>query len=145
MRLPTTDARDCFTGENGRLRVVDPLVEQCKREETPLQWNQAGPQGPKGDTGPQGAQGPAGPAGSSGVAGQSGYQQVVESNNNFTLAAGTESVHVLSCPDGKKVIGRGFVLFNAGGFLSNNQWTRQARMQMAPPRWQACRRSARTS
>jgi hypothetical protein len=35
-------------------------------------------------------------------------------------AGSTESVHVLSCPAGKKVFGGGFILFNAAGFLSNN-------------------------
>ncbi len=50
----------------------------------------------------------------------SGYQQVVESNNAFNLAPGTESVHVVSCPPGKKAIGGGFVLFGADGFLSTN-------------------------
>ena len=50
----------------------------------------------------------------------SGYQQVTQSINNFNLAAGTESVHVVSCPDGKNVIGGGFLLFGANGFLANN-------------------------
>ncbi|MBV9322891.1 MAG: collagen-like protein [Chloroflexi bacterium] len=115
----------CFADE-GKLRVIDPLVEACKREETALQWNQTGTQGPKGDQGPQGEPGATGPqgqpgqAGAPGPAGLSGYQQVTQSINNFNLAAGTESVHIVSCPDGKKVIGGGFLLFNAGGFLSNN-------------------------
>ena len=45
---------------------------------------------------------------------------MVESQNQFTVAPSTESVHVVSCPAGKKVLGGGFVSFNAGGFLSNN-------------------------
>jgi hypothetical protein len=111
-------------GEDGKLRVVDQQVSGCRREEeAPLQWNQTGPQGPRGDPGQQGDPGPAGMQGQPGTAGApglSGYQQVTESINNFTLAASTESVHVLSCPDGKKAIGGGYLLFNAGGFLSNN-------------------------
>lgn len=100
----------CFA-DNGKLRVIDPQADACKRDESALQWNQTGPQGPRGDTGQQGQPGPAG---------LSGYQQVTQTINNFNLAAGTESVHVVSCPDGKKVIGGGYLLFNAGGFLSNN-------------------------
>jgi hypothetical protein len=115
----------CFA-DTGKLRVIDPQTDTCRREETPLQWNQTGPQGPKGDTGTQGPKGDAGQqgqpgaTGAQGPAGLSGYQQVTQSFDNFSLAAGTESVHVLSCPDGKKVIGGGYLLFNAAGFLSNN-------------------------
>jgi hypothetical protein len=36
------------------------------------------------------------------------------------LAAGTESVHLVSCQAGTKVLGGGFILFNANGFLANN-------------------------
>jgi hypothetical protein len=114
MQVPGADGviHACFEDDGGKLRVIDPqLGITCKREETPLQWNQTGPQGPKGDAG---APGPAG------APGLSGYQQVTQSINNFSLAAQTESVHVLSCPDGKKVLGGGFLLFDAAGFLANN-------------------------
>ena len=121
VHIPGADGiiHSCYDRE-GRLRLIDPQVEECRREEAQLDWNQTGPQGPKGDPGPQGPQGPAGPAGAAGAAGVSGYQQVVENNPNFSLAPSTESVHIVSCPDGKKVVGGGFVLFNADGFLSNN-------------------------
>jgi len=42
---------------NGNLRVVDSTTSACKKKETPLNWNQTGPQGPpgpKGDTGSPG-------------------------------------------------------------------------------------------
>jgi hypothetical protein len=125
LHIPGADGiiHGCYATDNGKLRVIDPQQEQCKRDEAPLQWNQTGPQGPKGDTGTQGAQGLKGDPGIQGPAGTpgvSGYQQVVESHNNFTLAASTESVHVLTCPAGEKVLSGGFVLFNAGGFLANN-------------------------
>ena len=109
--------------DNGKVRLTDPQLRPCRGDETPLVWNQTGPQGPKGDPGPQGPPGPQGSpgaAGPAGAAGVSGYQQVTQSFNNFTLAAQTESVHELSCPDGKKVLGGGYLLFNAGGFLANN-------------------------
>ena len=80
----------------------------------------AGPAGAQGPAGAAGPQGPAGPAGVSGTNGIAGYQQVTQSIDNFTLAAGTESVHILSCPDGKEVLGCGFLLFGANGFLANN-------------------------
>jgi hypothetical protein len=131
VHIPGPDGiiHSCFDNDNGKLRVIDPTGQTCKRDETALQWNQTGPQGPKGDPGMQGApglpgepgaQGPAGSPGPAGAPGVSGYQQIVESVNNFTLAASTESVHVLTCPPGKKVLGGGFLLFGANGFLANN-------------------------
>jgi hypothetical protein len=42
---------------SGNLRVVDSTTSACKKKETPLNWNQTGPQGPpgpKGDTGSPG-------------------------------------------------------------------------------------------
>jgi hypothetical protein len=106
MRTPGADGiiHACYADVGG-LRVIDPLGHTCKREETALQWNQTGPQGPAGQPGP---------------AGLTGYQQVTGSINNLNLAGSTESVHVLSCPAGKKVFGGGFILFNPAGFLSNN-------------------------
>jgi len=44
----------------------------CSRGETPLSWNQVGPQGPAGATGPQGDPGPAGPTGATGPMGPVG-------------------------------------------------------------------------
>jgi hypothetical protein len=128
LHVPGTDGiiHACYKVDDGKLRLIDPQQDQCKRDEAPLQWNQTGPQGVKGDMGAQGIQGlkgdtgPQGPAGVNGAAGVSGYQQVVETNTAFTLASGTESVHTVNCPDGKKVLGGGFLLFGANGFLSNN-------------------------
>jgi hypothetical protein len=117
----------CYQSEDGRLRVIDPLPgHECKRDETMLQWNQAGPQGARGDTGAQGIKGDTGPAGApgpqgpTGTNGISGYQQMTESIASFSLAPGTESVHVVSCPAGKQVLGGGFLSFGADGVLSNN-------------------------
>ncbi len=45
---------------------------------------------------------------------------MTQSINNFSLGAQSESVHIVSCPDGKDVIGGGFLLFGANGFLANN-------------------------
>jgi len=109
--------------DDGKVRLSDPQVRPCRDNETPLSWNQTGAPGPKGDTGAQGPPGPQGAngaQGAAGAAGVSGYQQVTQSFDNFTLAAQTESVHVVSCPAGTKVFGGGYLLFNAGGLLANN-------------------------
>jgi hypothetical protein len=46
----------CYTKSSGSLRVIDTGVGQgCDtRKESPLSWNQTGPQGPAGATGPRG-------------------------------------------------------------------------------------------
>jgi hypothetical protein len=56
------------TAKNGRLRVVAG-ANACRRGESVLRWNVAGP---KGDPGPQGAPGAVGPAGPPGPAGAAG-------------------------------------------------------------------------
>jgi hypothetical protein len=61
----------------GLVRIVRGASD-CARNETFIQWNQAGPKGdigpagpvgPKGDTGPAGVQGPSGPQGTAGAGG----------------------------------------------------------------------------
>ena len=66
------DDDDENRGGKGQLRLIDPAVESCRRNETPISWNQAGTPGPKGDPGPAGPQGPAGPAGPAGPQGAVG-------------------------------------------------------------------------
>jgi len=56
----------CVRALTGILRIVGPSG-QCLPGETPISWNQTGPQGPQGQQGPKGDTGPAGPAGSAGV------------------------------------------------------------------------------
>lgn len=101
-----------------------------------------GPQGPKGDTGsagtqglkgdtgavgsagatgatgPQGAKGDTeatGVTGSAGAAEVSGYQRVVNTLTSQTLAANSEVVLFSACPNGKRVVGGGFLVFSASG------------------------------
>ena len=50
----------CYKQVNGQLRVVRG-PGQCLPSESPIYWNQVGPQGPPGPPGPQGPQGPPGP------------------------------------------------------------------------------------
>ncbi len=47
----------------GRLRVIDPAVDQCRNRETVLDWNVQGLQGLQGLQGIQGTQGVQGPPG----------------------------------------------------------------------------------
>jgi hypothetical protein len=63
----------CYSKSGGALNVVSGTT--CKSNETPLSWNQAGPQGPtgdQGDPGPKGDQGDPGPAGPEGPKGDQG-------------------------------------------------------------------------
>jgi len=63
----------CYKKSGGTLRVIDPAVSQCdSRAETPISWNQTGPQGPQGIQGVQGPVGPAGPQGLQGPQGTTG-------------------------------------------------------------------------
>ncbi len=55
----------------GYLRVL-PEGGSCRRDEKPINWNQAGPPGPAGAAGPAGAVGPAGPQGPEGPQGPAG-------------------------------------------------------------------------
>ncbi len=55
----------------GRIRIVsEPGL--CRRNETPLSWNQLGPAGPTGPQGPQGETGAQGPQGDTGAPGPKG-------------------------------------------------------------------------
>jgi len=56
----------------GRLARLVSVDEACRRGETRLHWNVAGPQGPKGDTGPAGKAGLAGAIGPTGLQGVQG-------------------------------------------------------------------------
>jgi hypothetical protein len=61
----------CYNKTNGNLRVVDEGAT-CRTNETPIAWNEQGPQGPQGEQGPQGDPGPAGAQGDPGPAGPQG-------------------------------------------------------------------------
>jgi type VI secretion system Hcp family effector len=78
----------CVDGK-GNARIIDAAVENCRKGESLLSWNQKGPQGPagpigatgatgatgpQGDTGPAGATGPAGSPGATGATGATGAQ-----------------------------------------------------------------------
>lgn len=60
----------CVDNKQGTLRIVP--TSACKSSESPLSWNQAGPQGPQGIAGVAGTMGPPGPAGPQGPIGSAG-------------------------------------------------------------------------
>jgi hypothetical protein len=65
--------------ENGQLRVIDTYSSSpgCKNQETALDWNKQGPEGPIGATGPAGSKGDTGaqgPKGDTGATGATGAQ-----------------------------------------------------------------------
>ena len=69
----------CYRPASGQLRVIDSdSGDQCRRNETPLSWNERGPRGAdgavgeRGPAGPAGERGPAGPQGEKGDTGPAG-------------------------------------------------------------------------
>jgi hypothetical protein len=88
----------CYEQDEGQLRVIDTARGgACRPSETPLNWNQTGPQGPKGDTGPQGPKGDTGAGGAVGKDGvsvtstalASGDQNCPTGGSSFTSVSGT--------------------------------------------------------
>jgi hypothetical protein len=67
---PSPTIHACVHRETGQVRIVS-AGEQCRRNETALDWNAEGPAGPAG-AGTQGEVGPAGPQGEIGPAGPKG-------------------------------------------------------------------------
>jgi Collagen triple helix repeat (20 copies) len=63
----------CVKNNNGRLRIVS-NPGKCKKMETPIKWNIAGPQGEVGLMGAQGEPGAVGPQGKQGILGPEGPQ-----------------------------------------------------------------------
>lgn len=66
----------CVNGSSGEIKIIAP-DGSCQKNETALDWNAEGiqgPPGPAGPVGPQGAVGPVGPAGEQGVQGEPGPQ-----------------------------------------------------------------------
>jgi hypothetical protein len=69
---PSPTIHACVHRETGQVRIVS-AGEQCRRNETALDWNAEGPAGPAG-AGTQGEVGPAGPQGDIGATGPVGPQ-----------------------------------------------------------------------
>ena len=115
----------CYLTRTGLLRVIDPTTSSCTSFETPIDWNQTGPEGPSGPQGPQGEPGPPGPQGPEGpqgAPGPSGVSKVYIGDETFP--------QVLSVPDSGGPIARinlpagRFVLFASASF--NNPGANEA-------------------
>jgi len=63
----------CYNSSNGNLRIVSQNTN-CSGNETAINWNVIGPQGPQGTAGPTGAAGATGPTGPQGPSGPIGPQ-----------------------------------------------------------------------
>jgi hypothetical protein len=68
---PSGVLQACVNPGNGGMRLVD-TITPCHDNETRVEWNIVGPQGPAGPVGPAGPIGPIGPAGPVGPAGPAG-------------------------------------------------------------------------
>lgn len=116
----------CYHNHTGVLRIRG-NGEQCRDQETAVEWNQQGPEGlpgPAGPAGPRGPTGPAGPPGPQGAQGSAGPQgppgglagrTVVSSA--FTVPQSTiEFTYVATalCPAGTVVLGGGYEIGQAG-------------------------------
>jgi Collagen triple helix repeat (20 copies) len=62
----------CYNKTSGALRVIDPAAANCSNGESPLNWNQTGPQGLQGPQGPAGPKGDKGDKGDQGLTGSQG-------------------------------------------------------------------------
>jgi hypothetical protein len=85
----------CFKPQTGDLRVIDPASPKkedasCKKTETALNWNQAGPQGPAGKDGVDGKDGAPGPKGDPGPPGAGALWANVDDHG--TLGANSHAV-----------------------------------------------------
>jgi hypothetical protein len=77
----------CKMNATGLVRIV-PAGQGCHHNETAVQWNVQGPQGP---------------AGQNGVSGE----KIVEREKTFQVNAGDGVGYDVTCPDGKKAVGGG--------------------------------------
>lgn len=104
-----------ITDRSLTLKDLSPSTRAALRTQTP-QAGQTGPQGPKGDKGDKGdpgtpgAKGAPGPAGPQGAPGVSGHEVV----NVIRVFLGSQASQTMSaaCPNGKRVLGGGVILFD---------------------------------
>jgi hypothetical protein len=93
----------CFVTKTGTLKIA----ASCKKNETPLSWNEAGPTGPQGiagATGPAGPSGPEGIAGMTGPAGPTGAQGPAGPTGPAGQLASTANVQRLNLVNGSNTV-----------------------------------------
>lgn len=91
----------CQDKSTGNLRVIDPAKTSCKNSESPISWNQTGPQGIAGQDGVDGEDG---------ENGVSGYE--VRSWDYALVSGG--GIATMTCPVGKVALGGGYWLKDEG-------------------------------
>jgi hypothetical protein len=91
----------CINNSTGAIRIVNQSTV-CKTGEHEIQWNQAGPQGPKGATGAQGPKGATGATGPKGATGPQGPQgpQGTKGATGATGATGPQGPQGVQGPQG---------------------------------------------
>lgn len=89
----------CVNNSSGRIFMVSG-PEDCKTNETHVNWNQIGPEGPQGVQGPAGPQGPAG--------GVVGYYRVANTCTWSNMQCGPCETPL--CDAGDKIVGGGYEL-----------------------------------
>jgi hypothetical protein len=86
----------------GTIRIVDD-ADSCRSQETLLEWNIEGPEGPQGDPGPQGDQGPPGV-----------LDFYTVSSALIAVGSGEERTAYVRCVVGDEVTGGGFEIGGDG-------------------------------
>ncbi len=121
--IPTATASDglihgCVSDRKGTLRIVgDP--SECTSKETPLSWDQPGPQGPQGESGEPGAQGPEGAPGLGAfafldAAGQFvGHVIAFSARDRLSILVPTEAGFLSMTGQSDKVTGAGSLFYSA--------------------------------
>jgi hypothetical protein len=115
----------CFSGQGAKakggaqLNILDTASATCANNQSPIAWNQTGPQGPQGTQGAQGPQGPQGTQGPQGIQGPVGPSNAYSTSNlNDVLpfAANQELLALtLDLPAGSFVIAGKVNVFNQTG------------------------------
>lgn len=100
----TTKIHGCVVKDTKYVRIVG-ASDNCKSNETALDWSVQGPPGVPGASGPVGPAGEQGEQGPAGPGGVSGWEIVQE---DHLLQPNTERGVVVECPAGKKVLGGGW-------------------------------------
>jgi hypothetical protein len=139
---PNSVSGSKITDRSLTLKDLSPATRATLRAQAP-QAGPAGPQGPKGDKGDpgtpgaKGAPGPQGPIGPQGAPGVSGYEVV----NVIRVLLGNQANQTMSaaCPNGKRVLGGGVILFDRRQQLmasypqSPNAWIAQVTTTSGAP------------
>jgi hypothetical protein len=105
----------CRHPAGGWLRMVSE-PGTCRRRESPVTWNVAGPPGPRGDKGDPGEAGPAGPQGQPGPEGPQGPKG--DDGDPGTEIAGVETLDGLPCTAADGAAGELDVTVAPGGAVT---------------------------